>query len=272
MFLAAYVALTLVAALPLLGTLSRGRNGDPYPVFLHRLYRDLIYVGGAVLAIICFETALTISLQNYWFGELGQAYRYWLTLGLRWAIFLAILLLVGVFVGYNLRALCRPLPAVPKSAPWLAAFILAALLGFAATALWVPLLSYLGATSTGTVDPVFGRDLSFYLLALPWYYAVIHLVIAILVITIALWAAIGFGCYPSSGQPWNAATFRLGGRNRRSLRVIDPIEMESWAQGEAVWQRWLRQGLILAGLLCVAMGLARFLGRYYLIMLDIHRS
>ena len=56
-------------------------------VFLHRLYRDLAYIAAAVLAIICFETALTISLQNYWFGELGQRYRYWLALGLRLGIF-----------------------------------------------------------------------------------------------------------------------------------------------------------------------------------------
>src|SRR6516164_1818570 len=169
MFLTAYVALILVAALPLFGTLSRGRGGDSYPVFLHRLYRDLVYIGGAVLAIICFETALTISLQNYWFGELGQAYRYWLALGLRWAIFLVILISAGFFVGCNLHALCRPLPAIPKSAPWFGAFIFAALLGFGATPLWTPLLAYLGATSAGMADPVFGKDLSFYLLALPWY-------------------------------------------------------------------------------------------------------
>src|SRR5262245_48820027 len=165
MFLTGYVAIILLAAYPLIRTLSRGSDGDPYPMFLHRLYRDLVYVASAVLAIISFETALRISLQNYWFGELGQVYRYWQALGLRVAIFLATLISAGVFVGYNLHALCRPLPAVPKIAPWFGAFIFAALLGFGATALWVPLLGYLGATSTGTTDPVFGRDLSFYLLA-----------------------------------------------------------------------------------------------------------
>ena len=143
MFLTAYAALILLATLSLIRTLSRGRNGDPYPVFLRRLYRDLSYLAGAVLAIICFETALRISLQDYWFGELGQAYRYRLALGLRWAIFLVILISAGFFVGYNLHALCRPLPAVPKSAPWVAAFIFAAVVGFAATIFWVPLLGYL---------------------------------------------------------------------------------------------------------------------------------
>src|SRR6516164_11035084 len=266
MFLTAYVALILLAAFPLVRTLLTSGRAAPPVAWLHRLYRDLGYVAGAVLMIICFETALTISLQNYWFGELGQAYRYWLALGLRLAVFLTILILLGIFLGYNLRALCRPLPAVPKTAPWVAAFIFAAVVGFGATALWVPLLSYLGATPTGTTDPVFGKDLSFYLLTLPWYYAVVHIVIAVLVITIALWAVIGFGFYPSSRRPWNTGAFRLSGRNRRPLRVIDPVDIESWAQSEAVWQRWLSQGLVLAGLFCVAMGAARFLGRYNLII------
>jgi uncharacterized membrane protein (UPF0182 family) len=259
MFLTGYVALVLLAALPLIRTFLRGWRAGPPVVWLHRLYRDLSYLAVAVLAIICFETALTISLQNYWFGELGQAYRYWLALGLRFAIFLAILISVGMFVGYNLRALCRPLAAVPKTAPWFAAVILAALLGLGATVLWVPLLGYLGGTSAGIADPVFGKDLSFYLLALPWYDAVVGIVVTVLVVTIALWAVIGVGFYPSSGRPWYQPAFRR-------LQVVDAVDAESWAQSETVWRRWLRQGLVLAALFCVAMGTARFLGRYHLII------
>jgi hypothetical protein len=63
-FLTAYVALILFAAFPLVRTLlTGGRAGLPV-VWLHRLYRDLGDVAAAVLLIICFETALTISLQN----------------------------------------------------------------------------------------------------------------------------------------------------------------------------------------------------------------
>jgi hypothetical protein len=238
MFLTGYVALILLAALPLVRTFLRGGRAGPPVVWLHRLYRDLAYPAAAVLTIICFETALTISLQNYWFGELNQAYRYWLALGLRFAIFLAILISVGIFVGCNLQALCRPLPAVPKTAPWFAALILASLLGVGATVLWVPLLGYLGETSAGITDPAFGKDLSFYLLALPWYDAVVNIVITVLVVTIGLWAVIGLGFHPSSGRPWNQLAFRR-------LRVVDAVDAESWAQSETVWQQWLRQGLVL---------------------------
>ena len=251
---------------PLARTLLMWGGRRASVALLHRLYRDLAYIAAAVLAIICFETALTISLQIYWFGELGQRYRYWLALGLRLGIFITLLLSVGVFVGYNLRALCRPLPAVPRSAPWFAAFILAALVGFGATTLWIPLLGFLGASATGASDPVFGKDISFYLLALPWYDAVVSIVTTVLIMTIALWALIGLAFYPSSGRPWHRPAYRLGWETRPSLRVIDSDDAESWPESEMIRRRWLRQGLVLATLLCITMGVSRFLGRYHLII------
>jgi uncharacterized protein len=266
MFLSAYVVLVLLAVLPLGRTFLNESGGSLSVVLLHRLYRDLAYIAAAVLGIICFETALTISLENYWFGELGQRHRYWLSLGLRLGIFFAVLVSVGIFVGYNLRALCRPLPAVPRSAPWFAAFIFSAVVAFSATMLWIPLLGFLGATATGTSDPVFGKDVSFYLLALPWYDAVVGIVITVLVVTIALWALIGLGSYPSAGRPWDHPAYYLGSGNSRSLRVIEAVDAESSAQSEAIWQGWLRQGLVLGMLLCVTSGASRFLGRYHLII------
>ena len=251
---------------PLARTLLMWEGRRASVALLHRLYRDLAYIAAAVLAIICFETALTISLQIYWFGELGQHYCYWLALGLRLGIFITLLLSVGVFVGYNLRAQCRPLPAVPRSAPWFAAFILAALVGFGATTLWIPLLGFLGASATGASDPVFGKDISFYLLALPWYDAVVSIVTTVLIMTIALWALIGLAFYPSSGRPWHRPAYRLGWDTRPSLRVIDSDDADSWPESEMIRRRWLRQGLVLATLLCITMGVSRFLGRYHLII------
>jgi uncharacterized protein len=158
------------------------------------------------------------------------------------------------------------LPAVPRSAPWFAAFIFAALVGFGATTLWIPLLGFLGANATGTSDPVFGKDISFYLLVLPWYDAAISIVTTILVITTALWALIGFGFYPASGRPWHQLAYRLGWSGRRSLRVIEAVDAGSWTESERIWRGWLRQGVALVALFCVTMGAARFLGRYHLVV------
>ena len=166
MFEVIYLFVLVWAALPLARTLMQGGGGN-HIAFVHRLYRDAAYILAAVVGIIVFEAALGISLENYWFEELGQSHRYWLSLEYRVAIFLVVLLSVGLFVGANLRALCRPYAVVPASAPWIVGFVFAALVGFFATPLWIPLMRFLGATSAGVVDPVFGKDLSFYLLALP---------------------------------------------------------------------------------------------------------
>jgi hypothetical protein len=240
MFLTAYVALVLFSALPLARTLLAGTGSRSEVMFLHRLYRDFAYIAAAALAIVCFETVLTVSLQNYWFGELGQRYRYWLALGLRFGIFSTVLVLIGLFVGYNLSALCRPLTVVPRSAPWFAGFILAALVGVGAATLWIPLLGFLGASGTGASDPVFGKDISFYLLVLPWYDAVVAIVVTFLVMTIALWALIGLAFYPSSGRPWHQPAYRLGWGTRRSLRVIDLSDAASWSQNELIWRACAR--------------------------------
>jgi hypothetical protein len=266
MFQFGYFLLILLAALPLGRTFLRERGGGSPVVFLHRLYRDLAYIAVAVIGIICFETALTISLQTYWFEELGQRYRYWLALGLRSAIFVTVLCSVGIFVGYNLRTLCRPLSAVPKSAPWFAAFVFSAAVAFSATTLWVPLLGFLGATATSASDPVFGKDISFYLLALPWYDDLLDILMTVLVITIALWAVIGLGLYPRSGRALDHFNDYLRQPGTQVLRMIGAVEADAPAQNGTLWGRWIRQGLVLGALLCFASGVSRFLGRYHLII------
>src|SRR5260221_10778746 len=133
MFLTGYVLVILLAALPLVRTFLRDRHDESRIVLLHRLYRDFGYIAGAVLAIIGFEVVLAISLQDLWFGELGQRHRYWLSLGLRCEIFFAVLVAVGLFAGFNLRLLSRSLPKIPASLPWFAGFIFAAMIASGAT-------------------------------------------------------------------------------------------------------------------------------------------
>jgi uncharacterized membrane protein (UPF0182 family) len=162
---------------------------QPYCVCAPALSRCRLPSGGG-LGIFLFEAALGISLENYWFGELGQSHRYWLSLEYRVAIFVVVSLLVGLFVGANLRVLSRPY-VVPTSAPWVVGFVLAAPVGFLATPLWIPLMQFVGAAPAGVVDPVFGRDFFFYLLALPLHDDIVEIVISILCIAIALWVVMG---------------------------------------------------------------------------------
>src|SRR5271169_4572710 len=179
MFEATYLFVLALAALPMALALLQAGGGN-HIAFVHRLYRDAAYILAAVLGIVCLEAALGISLENYWFEELGQSHRFWLSIEYRVGIFLVITLLVGVFVGANLQALCRPLPVVPRSAPWIVGFAIAGLVGFFGTPLWIPLMRLLGATVAGVADPAFSKDLSFYLLALPLYDDIVDIIITLL--------------------------------------------------------------------------------------------
>jgi uncharacterized membrane protein (UPF0182 family) len=249
MFEIAYLSLVALAALPLARSLLQ-RGGGEHITFVHRLYRDAAYIVVAVLAVLCLEMALRVSLENYWFAELGQSHRFWLSIEYRVGIFLVILFLVGLFFGVNLWLLYRLFPIVPKSAPWIVGFAIAGVVGFLATPLWIPLMRFLGATTADVADPVFGKDLSFYLLALPLYDDVVDVIITILFLTIVLWAAVGFAIRRAGP----VLTYRL-----RSGEVLHLNR--SWDH-----QLWLRQGLALVALLCLALGTSRLLARYHLVV------
>ena len=265
MFALSYVIVVLASALPLALTVLRERGNPPSLAFIHRVYRDLAYVAAAVFAIIVFETIFTIALQNYWFVELGQQYRYWFALSLRVAIFATVLIFGGLFIAINLRVVCRPVAIVPRSAPWIVGFIISAVIAFGATGLWTRLTAFLGAAPSGVTDPVFGKDLSFYLLALPLYEEVVYLVITLLVITIAAWAGIGFLFYPRPGKPWRYHSHypvliedRAPGEEEKGERRFAAIRRNAW-------DTWFPQGMVLGALFCLSCGLARLLGRYQLV-------
>jgi uncharacterized protein len=256
MFEVTYLFVLALAAIPLARILLQ--MGDNPIAFVHHLYRDATCILSAVLGIICLEAALRISLEKYWFEELGQSHRFWLSIEYRAGIFLSILLLVGLFVGVNLRVLCRPLAVVPRSAPWIAGFSIAALVGFLATPLWIPLMRFLGATAVGTADRVFSKDLSFYLLALPLYDDIIDIIITILGFTIVIWLIIGI----TVRRRATALTYRpdQGGPPHLSRNVVALLPDNRAAQAI-----WMRHGMVLGALLCAAMGASQFLARYHLV-------
>ena len=266
MFALSYLIVVFIAAVPLLLTILQQRGMPPSIAFIHRVYRDAAYIAVVVVGIIVFEAIFRIALQNYWFGELGQQYRYWFALGLRTAIFAAVFVFGGLFIALNLRSVCRPVAIVPPSAPWFGGFIISALVAFGATHLWTPLTAFLGADPSGVTDPIFGRDLSFYLLSLPIYEEAVYLGIWTVVLTIAAWAGIGLLFYPRAGQPW-----RYHGNFPELIEDHSHDDKEKgeprfFAIRQTAWDTWFSQGMALGALLCVGFGLGRFFARYHLVI------
>ena len=270
MFGLGYLILLLVASIPLATTVLRHRGDAPSAALAHRLYRDLAYIALAALAILAFETTLRAALELYWFAELGQLDRFWFSLGLQSAIFAAVLVLGGPFVAVNWRLAARRLANLPPSAPLIAGLAVAALVAASATSLWIPLTGFLGAAPTGVTDPVFGQDVSFYLLRLPVYEAAVRLAMTLLVVTIAGWAVIGAVSYlrPQLRQPmsWGLQRPRLAVVDNGPADTVEAVMSRALAAGHAAWNGWLPQGLGLGALFCVGCAALRFLGRYHLVV------
>ena len=226
-----------------------------------RSVREVFFVAAILLGIACFEAALRISLEYYWFAELGKTERFLLALKYRSAIFIGVFLLVGWFVGANLRALCRCLPLFNIAAPWIAALVFSTALASMATSLWVPLMGYLGAASTGSVDPVFGMDLSFYLLQLPLYRYAVGGLIAILIFTLAIWAVATFLFGSVPGQASGIVT-----RGGASVRLEDIVEEAKRSVAGPASMVSNRRGMALAALLCFLLALSQLLDRYDLVI------
>jgi uncharacterized protein len=257
MFTIGYVLVIVVALIPALsGYASTGRFPS---IPLHRV----ILLACIVLGIVCFEAALRISLEYYWFAELGKTQRFLLALEYRTVIFIAVVILVGWFVGSNLRVMCRSVWPFAPAALWLVTLVFAIVLATLAMSLWIPLMAYLGAGATGITDPVFGKDISFYLLELPLYQDVVGAVIFILLFMFAVWGA----AHLLSGGPQGATVRGIvhPGVSTPLANFLDTANrITGTVHPTAASPR--RRAMLLAALLCIALAVSRMLERYHLVV------
>lgn len=99
---------------------------------------------------------------------------------------------------------------------------------------WLALLQYLNATPFKVTDPVFGRDLSFYIFKLPFYRNLYQTTFApVLLITIAstvFYALTGFIQLRDS-RIWRREALEIHPAARRHLAVLVAILLVMWAGG-----------------------------------------
>lgn len=257
MFTIGYVLAIVVVLIPMI--LSYASTGRFPAVPLRRV----ILLAAIVPGIVCFEAALRISLEYYWFSELGKTQRFVLALEYRTAIFFTVAILVGWFVGSNLRVMCRSVWPFTPAALWLVTLVFSIVLATIAMSLWIPLMAYLGAGASGVADPVFGKDVSFYLLELPLYQDVVGGVIFILLFMFAVWGAANLLSGGSQGTTVGVVT-----RQGVSTPLANLLQSTNWTPGAGplAASSPRRRTTLLAALLCVALALSRMLERYHLVI------
>jgi uncharacterized membrane protein (UPF0182 family) len=164
-----------------------------------------------VLAVILFGSRA--SLSNYvdllWFESLGYGSVFWRTLGLQWEIFAifaaaTLVILYGSFLalkrthlpdlpdGHTILIGSQPvrLPVEPvlRIVALVASLAIAAAIGAVMMAEWpaLALFWYAPHSADGVVDPIFGKPLDFFLLALPAWQLIAGWLLTLAVITCIL--------------------------------------------------------------------------------------
>ena len=174
----------------------------PQPILLVLL----LFLGLGVMAQL-----IPLYTDWLWFNEVGYSQVFVKTLSLRSSLFMAMSIGVLVFLYANLMFAARTaapdviweledqlgLPSRVIIEPLIRRFLPIVLLvialasGVRATVHWETVLGYLNATPFGTVDPLFGYDLSFFVFTLPMWRLVhgwlLTLVTATIVLTLAIY-------------------------------------------------------------------------------------
>ena len=256
MFTIGYVLVVALALFPVVQAHLSGAGSQAHPV------RNALLAAAIILAILGFEAALQISLEYYWFSELAQRERFLFALELRAALFFGVFLIAGWFVAANLRVLLHPVWPFNATALWIAALLASIVMAAVATSLWIPLMGYMGARATGVVDPVFGRDLSFYLLELPLYQSVTDTLIFVLLLMLAAWGAVNLFVGRAQGQlPWPPQQGAPA-----HLALLLQAARRNASQGNTAPAASMRRGMVLVALVCLLLAVSRLLERYQLVV------
>lgn len=149
-------------------------------------YLSWIGLGIIFLSFIFFSTIVAFITDWWWFSEVGYTEIFLKSLGAKIVLGLVVSVFVAVFLLINF------LIAVSSKIPWLVAIpesligqpvsldnrvvkklgiiaclFVALFFGLIAASSWQDVLKFINSSSFGIADPVFGKDIAFYIFSLP---------------------------------------------------------------------------------------------------------
>jgi uncharacterized membrane protein (UPF0182 family) len=160
----------------------------PQPPLRRR--RVLLILAVAIGIIFSCRVAFSYYVDSLWFGSLGYRDVFWKTQGLQWVVFAAFAVITFAILYGSFLALKRayftdllssqtifiggqpvklPVDSIVRVVAPLASFAIAMGAGAVMMAEWLPLALYWHTPPSvgGTLDPIFGKPLNFYLFTLP---------------------------------------------------------------------------------------------------------
>jgi uncharacterized membrane protein (UPF0182 family) len=174
----------------------------------------LVLIAAAAVILLALPALVTYYTDWLWFNQLGYRevfVRQLLAQGtLGFAVGAGAFALLAINLRVTLALLAQPylmLGTLQNGRPLVldrrqlrrlslvAAAVVAIVLGLSASASWLQVLEYLHQTSFGQADPIFGRDVAFYVFTLP----VLDLARGLLLIVVMLSLIVAAGTYVVSG-------------------------------------------------------------------------
>ena len=158
---------------------------DPDRARNFRPRRWVYYLGGLVLFVILAGVAKGIYADWLWFDSLGYGSVFSKIISARVALFFIAAAIAAVLFFTNLLLAARltprdgqsiwPWELVTRVAPWLKTIVilvvtaLSLIFGAAAQSNWEIMLTFLNGQPFGVFDPLFGREVSFFVFNLPFW-------------------------------------------------------------------------------------------------------
>jgi uncharacterized membrane protein (UPF0182 family) len=175
-----------------------------------RVLALIILLAVLLLVVSGLPALIRLVADWYWFKAVQFESVFFTALWTKLGVGVVVGLIVFAFLALNLRLTQRGLipdgvlasisTSLPRVDPtrllrilvWPVALLFGLLFGAAASGAWLTLLQFRHGTPFGVADPVFGRDVSYYVFTLPAIAVVIGLLITVTVMALALTAGLYF--------------------------------------------------------------------------------
>jgi uncharacterized membrane protein (UPF0182 family) len=181
-------------------------------------------------ALLALSALLSLLGDWYWFSSVGYGSVFLTILmtriGVGVLVFIVFFIVSSINIRYAARKAARAFGTEETGSFGIG---ILAVIGSAAAAIgisgsWETILLFFNQTSFSISDPLFGQDIGFYFFSLPFYTLLVHVLLALIVFTIALSAAsflftsFGLALFTSQRLVWRQGGIDWG----KNLRVFLP--------------------------------------------------
>jgi len=166
-------------------------------------YLTRIFFVGLFVVFILFSSIVGFVTDWWWFSEVGYTQIFIKSLIVKIALFSVVGIFAAVFLLFNFSLAIRStipwmvtLPAalvgqplnvssrVVKKLAVVLGLVIALFFGLIAAANWQEVLEFISSTAFGTTDPVFGKDIGFYLFSFPLFQIGLGLIKSLIIVAL----------------------------------------------------------------------------------------